>query len=464
VIATLAGAMLLAVATGTVTTRLIMRDPAPRSLLVALALGGGLGLGITACAFFAWIALVGPSASAWFVAAEVLVLAGLVLAWRLTRLVSSSATAAPSCAERPPLGWGWRLAFGASAAAAAGLFLARLATSPHGGWDAWMTWNRTARFIFRGESHWRDAFSPIFRHPDYPLLVPGAVARAWAYMGTDSPLAPAAVAAMFTCATVALAGAALARLRTDRQGLVATLLLLATPSMLMYGASQYADIPLAFFVLAAIALLFLHDRAQQDPGSMVLAGAAAGLAAWTKNEGLLFLAALVLARCVAVSMRQGWRLYGRELRWFTIGLAPVLVIVAYFKLHFAPVNDLVAGQGLSETLPRLVDAGRYLAVARVFKLEVSQLAHNGLVGAVPLLIGYLLCVGVKIEESDRAALVTAAGALALTLAGYVVVLVTAPDDFLRLLNRSVDRLVLHVWPAIVFTCFMVARAPEEGAE
>jgi len=322
-----------------------------------------------------------------------------------------------------------------------------------------MTWNRAARFIFRGDSHWRDAFSPVFRHPDYPLLVPGAVARAWAYMGSDSVFAPAAVAAIFTCATIALAGAALARLRSDRHALLAMLLLLATPSLLTYGASQYADIPLAFFVLAAVVLLCLYDRVQEHPGTMILAGAAASLAAWTKNEGMLFLAAIIVARCVAVWMHHGWRCYVRELRWFAIGLVPVLAVLAYFKLHFAPVNDLVAGQGLAETLPRLLDAGRYVAVAKVFKLEVSQLGYNGLLGAVPLLIGYLLCVGVKIDPTDRPALVTVAGALALTLAGYVIVLVAAPGDFLRLLNRSVDRLLLHVWPATVFACFMVARAP-----
>ena len=459
-IAILAAALLLAVALGTVTTRLIMRDTGPRALALAVALGAGFGLGITACVFFVWIALIGPRASVWLLAAEVFVLAGLVLTWRQTRVVREIQPASLACVERP-LGWGWRLALAASVAASAVLFLARMVSAPHGGWDAWMTWNRAARFIFRGDSHWSDAFSPIFRHPDYPLLVPGAVARAWAYAGTDSVLAPAAVAAIFTCATIALAGAALARLRSDRQGLLALLLLLATPSLLTYGASQYADIPLAFFVLATIVLLCLHDRVQEHRGTMILAGGAAALAAWTKNEGMLILAAIVVARGVAVCIHHGWRRYVRELRWFTIGLVPVLVVLAYFKLHFAPVNDLVAGQGLAETLPRLMEAGRYVAVAKVFKLEVSQLGYNGLLGAVPLLVGYLLCVGVKVDPTDRPALVTVAGVLALTLAGYVIVLVAAPADFLRLLNRSVDRLLLHVWPATVFTCFLVARAPED---
>ena len=460
----LAAALALAGAIGTLTTRLLMRDSSPRSLLVAVTLGTGLGVGMTACAFFVWIALAGPGRSTWFRAAEALVLGALVVGGRLTRVVSCFGPGATASAERPRLGWRWKLALAVSVSAAASLFVAELVAAPHGGWDAWMTWNRAARFIFRGDAHWQDAFSPVFRHPDYPLLVPGAVARAWAYIGTDRALAPAAVAAVFTCATVALAGAALARLRGDRQGIIAALVLLATPSLLTYGAAQYADIPLAFFVLAAIVLLFLHDRAHPHHGTMALAGTAAGMAAWTKNEGVLIVGAIALARCAAITVRRGWRPYLAELRWFAIGVAPVLLLLAFFKLHFAPVNDLVAGQGLSETLPRLLETGRYVAVAKAFKLELSQLGHNGLVGALPLLIGYLLCVGVKPEEADSPALMTTAGAVALMLAGYVAVLVSAPNDWLRLLNRSVDRLVLHAWPAVVFACFMAARAPEEAAE
>ena len=459
----LAATLLLAVATGTVTTRVIVRDPHPRAMAVALALGAGLGVGLTACLFFMWLAIFGPRGFPWLLACEVLLLAAVTVMWRVTRLVPAPSVSA-SDARRAPLGWAWRVALAVSVAGSAALFVARLASAPHGGWDAWMTWNRAARFLVRGGPDWSAAFSPIFRHPDYPLLVPGAVARAWAYIGAESVLAPAAITAVFTAGAGALAAGARARPRTDRQAVLAALVLLATPSLLTYGASQYADVPLAFFVLATIVLLSLHDRLGHHPGTMLLAGCAAGLGAWTKNEGMLFVPAIVLARGAVVSAYRGWRSYAGELRWFTAGAAPVLLILAYFKLHFAPTNDLMAGQSLMQTLPRLVDAARYVAVVRTFKAEISGLGYNGLVGAVPLVIGYLLCVGVKVHNDDRPALVTAAGALALMLAGYVVVLVSAPGDFLRLLNRSVDRLLLHVWPALVFAAFMLARAPEERPE
>jgi len=459
----LAAAVLVSIVTGfALTSRVLVPGGGARrpSLLLAMSLAIGMGFGISACVLFLWIALIGPVGPG-LVVTEVVLLAGLVLASRRA-LLEPSIRRSP--AASPPAGWRWHSVAGASVAVSVILFIVRSVREPHGGWDAWMTWNVAARFLFRGESHWQDAFSPSFRHPDYPLLLPGAVARLWTYMGTDSALAPATVAMMFTFATVGLAGASLALLRTSRQAILATLVLLGTQSLVTHGASQYADIPLAFFVLATVVLLFLHDRAGQGRGLMILAGAAAGFATWTKNEGLLFLPAIVVARCAAISVRRGWRTYAGELRWFGAGLAPVLAVVAYFKLYLAPTNDLVAGQGVAGTLPRLLDGERYLAVARVFTSEVVQLGHNGFFGAVPLLFVYLLCVGLKLDAVDRSAVRTSLIALAMMFGGYVLVLVTAPDDFLRLLNRSVDRLLLQLWPTLVFTCFMIARPPEEATD
>jgi hypothetical protein len=463
----LAAGVLLSIAMGyALTSRVTVAGAGTRrlSLLLATSLAIGMGLGVSACVFFVWIAVIGPAGPG-FVVVEVLLLAGFVLVSRRTLLQPSIRWSPASPRPAPlPAGWLWLGVVGVSVAASVILFILRSVSEPHGGWDAWMTWNVAARFLFRGESHWQDAFSPSFRHPDYPLLLPGTVARLWTYMGTDSVMAPATVAMMFTFATVGVAGASLALLRTGRQSILGVLMLLATQSLITHGASQYADIPLAFFVLATVVLLSLHARAEQGRGLMALAGAAAGFATWTKNEGVLFLAATVVARSAAIALRHGWRTYVSELRWFAVGLAPVLAVVAYFKLCLAPANEFVAGQGLADTLPRLLDAGRYLAVARVFKSEVLHLGYNGVVGAIPLLVVYVLCVGLKVDTVDRPALATCLGALALVLGGYVAVLVTAPGDFLRLLNRSVDRLLLHLWPTIVFICFMIARPPEETTD
>ena len=87
----------------------------------------------------------------------------------------------------------------------------------------------------------------------------------------------------------------------------------------------------------------------------------AALAAWTKNEGSLFLIATVIAHIV-IAMRSGQ--YRRALRQsavFGLGLLPVSALLVYFKLPLAPDNDLLAGQGWEATWHRLISFKRATA-------------------------------------------------------------------------------------------------------
>jgi hypothetical protein len=52
----------------------------------------------------------------------------------------------------------------------------------------------------------------------------------------------------------------------------------------------------------------------------------------------------------------------------------------------------------------------------------------------------------------------------LTLGGYALVFLTAPTDVPRLLAASVDRVLLHVWPAAVFCFFLAMGTPEEEGD
>jgi hypothetical protein len=189
----------------------------------------------------------------------------------------------------------------------AGLYSAIMRTlaHPHGdGWDAFSIWNLHARFLFRGGSHWRDGFTPVlpWSHPDYPLLLPAAIAHFWSCLGHDSPAVPAVIGLLFTFGTVGLLFSALTILQGRMPAMLGATALLATPSFIEQGTSQYADVPLAFFYLATVVLFCLQDNLPDDGNAphpsrlLVLAGSTAALAAWTKNEGLLFLCAVVMAR------------------------------------------------------------------------------------------------------------------------------------------------------------------------
>jgi 4-amino-4-deoxy-L-arabinose transferase-like glycosyltransferase len=294
-------------------------------------------------------------------------------------------------------------------------------------------------------------------------MIASLVARAWLYAGRETLLGPALVAGTFTFAAVALLATGLATLRSTSQGLLGGVVLLSTPFFLLHGTSLYADVPLAFFFLATIVCLALDDRYGADTGVFaLLAGLAAGMAMWTKNEGLLFTLSVAAGLVLA-----GWRAErtGRRLRLFGLGLLPCLILVVTFKLAFAPPNDLLSTLGVGRTLGRLTAPARYLIVVREYTSHVSGFGANGFGSAVGVLAAYLLAIGPSPSETRRRWLQVGAAALVILLAGHFMVFVSMADELARLLRSSLDRLLLQLWPSALFLFFMAVRTPEEvGAD
>jgi hypothetical protein len=455
-------ALAVALGGGFLATALLRPAPgaSPAALLCTATLGAGLGLGASSVAWFLWLIAVGPTGTGFILTecALVVLLAALGAMARRRHRESPPSPGVPSSA-----------ALGRSLAAAMALLLlsgliifsVQWSAQPHGPGDAWAIWNLRARFLYRGGKDWRAGFGPelLWSHPDYPLLVPAGVARCWTYLGHEATLAPAVFGLVFTLAVVGVLGGTVALLRGRTQGLLASLVLVGTAFFLRLGSGQMADVPLAFFILAAVAPLCLHDRPGAGAaGGLVLAGTMAGLAAWTKNEGLLFVACLVPARLVTRSLALGWRKGLGELPALLLGLLPPLLLVAGFKTLLAPPNDLVAGQGTQATLGRLGDLARYRVIGASFGEALLLLGPGAVAG---LLLAFAL-----LGRAPRA--VRPAGALplltlVLMLLGYLAVYVTTPNDLHWHLETSVARLVMHLWPLALLWYFLVVATPEEAA-
>lgn len=427
--------------------------------LLGASVSAGLLFGLIAAASFTALLVSGSASRASLYVDVALLLGGTAATFFIVR---ATGTIAAEAQGGPGARWVlWTVLVITLACAIVGFVWFTLA-APHGRWDAWAIWNLRARFLFRdGASQWPAAVSPLLAssHPDYPLLLSAGIARTWQYIGADRPVVPAVVAAFFTFASVTILAPALAILRSPSQGLIGGVMLLATPGFITQGASQYADIPLGFFLLATIVLVSLHGRFESTRGLFLfLAGLTASLAAWTKNEGLLFLLALVIAGGIMRARLSGGRGQLREVAAFAGGLAPILLLILYFKLYLAPANDLVAGQGLTETTARLSELSRYAETAKAFTKEFLGLGigHDSLGPVIAVLGVYLVSVGVEIEPSDRLVLHTGVITLALMLGGYFFVFVTTPNDLADHLNKALDRLLLQLWPSALFLYFLVA--------
>jgi hypothetical protein len=322
---------------------------------------------------------------------------------------------------------------------------------PHGGWDAWAIWNLRARFLFRGGEYWRDAFSPLLAeiHPDYPLLLPGLVARGWTYLGRDAVSFPAVIAVFYTLSTIGVLTSSLALLRGSFQGILAGVALACTPIFLRHGASQYADVPFGYYMLATLALLHLA-KSTENRRAMSLAGFTAGLACWTKNEGVILLGALAAVWSVRVLVSSGRELEIRRAGWFILGALPPLLALAYLKFGLAPPSDMTTEFNLAAVLNRIVEPARYLEVgAAVVREAVFQL-H------LPLLAAYLLFSGVSIRNGERGGVLRLWTSLSLIFAAYFFVYVITSKPLAWHLDTSLSRLMTQLFPSLLFSFFLTA--------
>jgi hypothetical protein len=329
------------------------------------------------------------------------------------------------------------------------------AQTPRGGWDAWAIWNLRARFLYRaGGIAWRDGFTEVlaWSHPDYPLLLPAFVARGWKLLGRESSSIAIALGCFFTFGCAGVTTATLGILRGARQGILAGLALAATPFLYVQGAMQCADVPLAFFILATLACLAVADRFHSR-GFAAIAGVAAALGGWTKNEGLLWFGALLLARAIVT--------HRRLMPSLLAGALPVLAPILFFKARIATASDVFGAAGRSGMMARALDPARYHLIAREAIRHVLSFGPL-LFGGFAILAVYVAVAGLRRDKRDRDILRTGVLALSFTTLGYGAIYLLRPLDLGWLLGTSADRLLLQLWPGMVFVAFLACRAPRQS--
>ena len=433
---------------------LLMRLSGERhGFLTHLPTAAGLGLGTSSVVW--WASMLLPLAS-WnavtAIDATVWALACLVV-WRVARSPAARNEDGPS---RWAARWAPQPLLFVALAGAGVYFVAASVAAPHGIWDAWAIWNARARFLFRGYPDvWMQAFSPAldWSHPDYPLLVPVSVARAWAYIGGERVTVPILLAATFCAGIVATAAVSVSRSATAWRGVLTAVMILASPAFLANTVAQCADIPLGFYILTTCVLIGRATEVDSRPGWWAVAGVAAGLAAWTKNEGLVF-AGIVLVLCAAWSYRSNrWRGLARIAPLFA-GAAPILAALVVFKLFFAPPNDVIRAQSIGHVLSNLGDVHRIEIVTAAVGKEL-WFGGASRVGVLPILAMFVLAAGIRrpVPIGPRLGLACAGTLIAADILAYIL----TPHDLAWQLRTSLDRVIVQVFPAIVWCGMSLAR-------
>ena len=356
------------------------------------------------------------------------------------------------------------LALGALAVVLAGLCGAMLVdwirAHPYGRWDAWAVWNLRAKFLAAPSGDWRNAFDAVlaWSHPDYPLLLPSAVARAWVLTGGSRVAVPIAISLAFTATTVLTL---VASLRASRGAAAASmaLALVAVPAFVLRGAAQMADVPLAFYTLLAVTLLAVREPRGIH---LALAGAAMGFAAWTKNEGLLTASVLPCCYVIVRLRRHGFTVARRTAVHLAIGLVPILGLLVLFKLLLSPESDLVAAVLRHGATMSWADWTRINFVVRYMARGAASWGDWPVGSPMWLLVVLMLAPRRRTPGSEPAVL--AAGLyLVIQLAVFCFVYVATPYELTWHLQTSWPRLIAQMWPTLVW-CVCSTRGGPEGAD
>lgn len=434
---------------GSLLVHLLWPDERPLAALLKFSLGIGMGLGLNSILYFLAL-LLGAGAVSALIAQIILavVLSGAIVVLR-RGIPLNIKFGRPTRLQTFLLALA-ALAFLFSVLAFFNTFNAR----PQGAFDAWSIWNRAARFIYRDPQNWTAALSPDLHwlnHADYPLFVPLNVAWGWNMAGAETQRVPMAQGFLFLIASLAAMFASAGLNRTVGQAALAALALMSSSMPAGVSAALIADAPVTFFILVSSALIYFHFS-EGKPSVLALAGFMAGLAAWSKNEGLLYVVVSLPVLPLAAPRKAP-----RTLLWYGAGLAVPLAVVLYFK-SLVPANDLLADGG--DALSKLTDLSRCWIVAKAYFRQLFAVGSEGPIGILPALIVYGLFLRADFSSASRTGALAVAAMIALQTLGYVVIYVLTPHDLNWQLDTSLNRLIFHVYPAALFLFFRLVSTPE----
>ncbi|HXS36958.1 MAG TPA: hypothetical protein VN721_09670 [Flavipsychrobacter sp.] len=300
----------------------------------------------------------------------------------------------------------------------------------HGGYDAYAIWNYHAEMLAHQYS-WKKLFLYThFGHPDYPYCLPAFLGFFFRLFHDHyTVLIPFAFSFLITLCTPLLIYTELFKKNIVIAALI--LILFATDDyFLKQGVSQYADTLLAFFFLCAIICM---QHYKENKKLIVLCAAFLGCCMWTKNEGSILSVIFVLFHARTIFSKHNFK-------YFLAGIIVPLLIITFFKVAYAPANDLISNQAASPYL-KLFQAGRYKMIYDKLVVNLNTLFPVVKIG---LMVYIIFCiVERKLPNKEFVMLLVCMGA-------YFMIYVFTPYDVAWHLNTSQDRLMHHLMPAMMY--------------
>ena len=207
-------------------------------------------------------------------------------------------------------------------------------------WDTWFNWSAGAKFFYyenglalgAGNEHFFGAgYREFLGHPlNVPLL------QVWCamWLGEFHEVYVTVPSSVYFIALVALFYLAVKKESGPLYGLVWAFMLAGSGLLTYHAIDAYADLPTATYFTGAF--VFFHRYLRKDDLSMLaLAGLFLGMAAFTKNEGVIFFIAVGVSLLVYLrSEGRGYKAIFYLALPFVVIAAPWLIFKIFYGIGF----------------------------------------------------------------------------------------------------------------------------------
>jgi hypothetical protein len=265
--------------------------------------------------------------------------------------------------------------------------------------------------------------------------LPANIAVIWKSIGFDSAFVPAILAYLTAIAVVLVMLTSFLEKKYNIVGLVFFFAITFFDVLFPFVISQYADTLFALFVL--IPFVLLQHLPKDNPLKMfILIGFFVASSAWIKNEGIMFFVLFSFVLFIR---------YCRNFKFlthFVAGAILPLAVLIFFKINFAPVNDLM-DTTLDQYLVKLENIENYKIVLNygyTFIISNCKLLYMSLIA--------ILFVNSKFYYSFCFAIIFG------LLGVYFIIYITTPYAIMWHLTTSFDRLIHQVTPVLLYSIFM----------
>ena len=426
--------------------RLILGRKINMSFLLQGTLAIGLGIGLSGILTFLFLILYGAFNAAGIISLHFFILALLI--FLNLRYVPPAADIQPKVMTKKAIGLcAIKTILWILASVAIGILSQQY---PFGGWDAWALYNMKAKFLIEGGRHWTDV-TRLHWHtqPSYPLLLP--LINTWAFSIFQKNLIHVAsmTGIFFSISCGLLCYAGLAMFINRPIAFMASLLLLTNPFYIFWGTTQYADVLLAYYLLASMILLVLTLRTLQ-PRIALLAGLFWGIMPLAKNEGNVFLFFLIAATAGLLLMDKYYKNAPKRplIQNLLIGVLLTNAMNIIFKIFMAPPTREVLYNPLAYKL-KYFNLDGVMTTTGFYFDTIRSLGWMFIWG----LIAMIAVINYRKWFIVRESRVMGIAFLGFSFVLLYVYISTAHFDLIWRLQCTAARIVFYLLPAVLFFSF-----------